>query len=84
MKPMIATSSAASSIGLVVYLVSLVVVVWAVVDVARRPSAVMSNGKKAAWIIGCVVGWFFFGLIGAVVAIVYLVGPRRRLNAGEL
>jgi uncharacterized membrane protein YqjE len=81
---MLATSSALGSVFTLIYVVSLVLVIWAVVDVARRPSTVMSNGKKAGWIVGSVVGWFFFGLIGAAVAIVYLVGPRRRLNAGGI
>jgi hypothetical protein len=64
-----------------IYVASLALVIWAVVDVARRPSEVMSPGRKAAWIMGSVVGWLFFGLVGAGVAIIYLTGPRRRLNA---
>jgi len=48
---------------------------------ARRSSDVLSPGKKAAWIIGSTVGWLFFGVIGAIVVILYLVGPRRRMNA---
>lgn len=69
---------------LLVYAASLVLVVWAVIDVSRRPSAIMSPTRKAAWIIGSVVGWLFLGLIGAIVAVVYLVGPRRRMNAEQL
>jgi hypothetical protein len=45
---------------------------------------VLPPGKKAAWIIGSVVGWLFFGVIGAIVVILYLVGPRRRMNARSL
>jgi hypothetical protein len=44
----------------------------------------MPPGRKAVWIVGFVVGWFVFGLIGAAIAVVYLVGPRRRLNAGRM
>jgi hypothetical protein len=65
---------------LLVYGVSLVLVLWAVWDVGRRPSNALSPGKKAAWILGTTVGWLFFGIVGAAVAIVYLMGPRRRLN----
>ena len=60
---------------------SLAVVVWAVVDVARRPAAALAGKWKALWIAGMVGGWFLFGAIGAAVSAFYLAGPRRRLNA---
>ena len=66
---------------LVLYAASFALVVWAVVDIARRPTSAMSRSRKAVWIVSSVVGWFFLGLIGATVAIFYLVGTRRRLNA---
>jgi hypothetical protein len=66
---------------LLLYAVSLVLVMWTVVDVARRPSSELPPGKKAAWIIGSVVGWLLLGIVGAFVAAVYLIGPRRRMNA---
>jgi hypothetical protein len=66
---------------IVLYAASLLLVVWAVVDVARRPSSVIAPRSKALWIIGSVIGWLVFGIVGAVIAILYLVGPRRRLNA---
>ena len=69
---------------LVLYAASFVVVLWAVVDVARRPSTIMAPGRKAIWILAFVAGWFVFGLLGAIFAIIYLVGPRRRLNAGRM
>jgi hypothetical protein len=62
---------------------SAALVIWAVTDVVRRPSAVMPPARKAVWVIASVVGWLLFGLIGAAVAVVYLVGPRRRLNAAR-
>jgi hypothetical protein len=65
----------------VVYVVSLVLVMWTVVDVARRPNSQLPPRNKAAWIIGSVVGWLLLGIVGAFVAAVYLVGPRRRMNA---
>jgi hypothetical protein len=64
-------------------LASLAVVVWAVVDVARRPLSVLAAKWKALWIAGMVVGWFLFGIIGAIVSVCYLAGPRRRLKAGQ-
>jgi hypothetical protein len=78
------TAVAAQNVPLLLlYAASTVVVVWAVIDVARRPRAALPPGRKAAWIIGSVVGWFVFGPIGAAIALVYLMGPRRRLNAGR-
>ena len=68
---------------LLVYVASLVLVIWAVVDLAKRPAQALPPGRKVLWIVGLVAGWFFFGLIGAIVAIVYLSGPRKRLNAGR-
>jgi hypothetical protein len=69
--------------AIAVYAVSLVVVGWAVIDVARRPSYQLAVGRKALWIICSVIGWLFFGIVGAAVAVVYLVGPRRRMNASR-
>ena len=66
----------------VLYVASLVVVMWTVVDAARRPPIALPPRRKVLWITGSVVGWLLFGIVGAAVAIVYLVGPRRRMNAG--
>jgi len=51
--------------------------------VVRRPAAALAPRWKALWIAGMVGGWFLFGIIGAIVSVVYLVGPRKRLKAGE-
>jgi hypothetical protein len=64
----------------VLYVASFVVVLWTVIDAARRPSSDLPPRQKAAWIIGSVIGWLLFGIVGAFVAIVYLLGPRRRMN----
>ena len=61
---------------------SLAVVIWGIIDVARRPAWVLAPKWKALWIAGMVGGWFLLGIIGAIVAVVYLAGPRRRLKAG--
>jgi hypothetical protein len=72
-----------SATTLVLYAASLVLVTWTVVDVVRRPSYAMSIRRKAAWIIGSVVGWLLFGVVGAFVAVVYLVGPRKRMKTQQ-
>ncbi len=66
---------------LLIYAASLLVVLWCVVDVVRRPSNELAPGKKAAWVIAALVGWLFFGIVGAAIAAFYLVGPRRKMNA---
>jgi hypothetical protein len=66
---------------ILIYVVSLVLVMWTVVDVARRPNSQLPARNKAAWIICSVVGWLLLGIVGAFVAAVYLVGPRRRMNS---
>jgi hypothetical protein len=62
---------------------SLAVVIWATIDVARRPAVALATRWKALWIAGMIGGWFLFGIIGAVVSVFYLAGPRRRLNASR-
>jgi hypothetical protein len=50
--------------------------------VARTPSVVTGQVvAAAAWIVGSLAGWLLFGVIGAVIALLYLAGPRRRMNA---
>jgi hypothetical protein len=69
--------------GLSVFItvVSLGVVIWAAVDVAKRPAVTLAGKWKVLWIAAMVGGWFLFGAIGAVVSVFYLAGPRKRLNA---
>jgi hypothetical protein len=62
---------------------TLAVVIWGVIDVARRPALALPPKWKALWIAGMVGGWFLFGFLGAIVSVFYLTGPRRRLNAGR-
>jgi hypothetical protein len=66
---------------LLIYALSLLVVLWCVVDAVRRPSDELTPGKKAAWVIAALIGWLFFGIIGAAIAAFYLIGPRRKMNA---
>ncbi len=68
------------TVQLFVTLASLGVVVWAVIDVARRPAVALAGKWKALWITGMVGAWFLFGPIGATVSAFYLAGPRKRLK----
>ena len=62
---------------------SLAVVIWGVIDVARRPAFVLAPKWKTLWIAGMIGGWLLFGIVGAIVSVFYLAGPRRRLGAGH-
>lgn len=67
---------------LVVVLVGLVIPVWAIVDAASRPSAAFAaaGSSKAMWITLIVVFWLVTGLIGFVLACVYLASIRPRVR----
>ena len=65
--------------AMLIPLAILALVIWAIVDVAKRPTSVLSRGAKTAWIVGLVAGTLLFSIAGVVVAIVYLVGVRPRL-----
>lgn len=64
----------------ILLLATLSLVIWAIADVARRPREVLSSNAKAAWIIGLVAGTLLFGILGLVVALVYLMVVRPRLE----
>jgi hypothetical protein len=71
----------ANEATLFIYGASLLVVLWCVIDVTRRPSDELTGGRKAAWVVGSLVGWLLFGIVGAAIAAFYLIGPRRKLNS---
>ena len=81
---MTATAAIGTNLAtLVVYGASLVVVLWCVIDATRRPPDELPGGKKTGWVVGSLVGWFIFGIVGAAIATVYLVGPRKKMNAAR-
>jgi uncharacterized ion transporter superfamily protein YfcC len=75
--------SMGNGLMLFINIASMAVVIWGVIDVARRPASRLAPRWKALWIAGMVGGWLLFGIIGAIVSVFYLAGPRKRLNAGE-
>jgi hypothetical protein len=74
----------ANAATFLVYGASLIVVLWCVIDVTRRPSNELTVGRKAVWVLTSLVGWLLFGIVGAAIAAFYLIGPRRRMNAQRL
>ncbi len=71
----------ANAATFLIYGASLILVMWCVVDVVRRPADELPRGKKAAWVLGSLLGWLLFGIVGAAIAAFYLVGARRKMNA---
>lgn len=74
----------ANAATFLVYGASLIVVLWCVIDVTRRPSDELTVGRKACWVLASLVGWLLFGIVGAAIAAFYLIGPRRKMNAQRL
>ena len=64
-----------------IYGASLIVVLWCVIDAVRRAPYELSPGKKAFWVAAALIGWLLFGIIGAAIAVFYLLGPRKKMNA---
>jgi len=65
----------------VLAIASLVVVLWAVIDVSRRPRWQMTPVRKAFWIVTLLGGWLLVWPAALVSALMYLTVLRRRLNA---
>lgn len=63
---------------LIIGLVALVPIVWAIVDVARRPVWQFSTGRKVMWALTLGVGWLFVWPLALVSSVVYLSVLRRR------
>ena len=59
-------------------LASLIPVVWAIVDVARRPVWQFSAGRKVMWAVTLGVGWLLLWPVALISSIVYLTVLRRR------
>lgn len=59
-------------------LASLVPVVWAIVDVTRRPPWQFSMGRKLLWALALGVGWLIVWPFALVASLVYLTSVRRR------
>jgi hypothetical protein len=70
-------------IVLVIALITLVVPIWALVDSISRPAGAFTaaGSSKGMWIVLIVLFWFFTGIIGLVLSIVYLASIRPRVKA---
>jgi len=70
-------------IVLLIVAVGLVLPVWAIADAAGRPSGAFAaaGSSKAMWITLIAVFWLFTGVVGFVLACVYLAAIRPRVRA---
>ncbi len=59
-------------------LASLIPIVYAIVDVARRPTWQFSTGRKVLWAVTLGLGWLILWPVALVSSIVYLTVLRRR------
>ncbi len=64
-------------------LASLGVSIWAIVDAAQRPSGAFAaaGSNKTMWIVIIAVGWFLTGVVGLILACVYLGSIRPRVRS---
>ena len=70
-------------IVLIVAAAGLLVPIWAIADAASRPTGafVAAGSSKALWITLIVVFWLVTGVVGFVLACVYLASIRPRVKA---
>ncbi|HVC14103.1 MAG TPA: DUF2510 domain-containing protein [Acidimicrobiales bacterium] len=57
---------------------SLIPVIWAIVDVARRPAWQFSPGRKLWWAVSLGIGWLIVWPVALISSVVYLTMLRRR------
>jgi hypothetical protein len=59
---------------------ALVPIVWAIVDVVRRPSWQFSTGRKVAWVATLALGWLIVWPLALFSSLLYLFVLRRRIS----
>jgi hypothetical protein len=67
----------------IIGLVGFGIPIWAIVDAASRPSGAFSaaGSSKAMWISLIVIFWLITGIVGLILAVVYLASIRPRVRA---
>jgi hypothetical protein len=67
----------------VLALVALGICIWAIADAASRPTGafVAAGSNKVMWIALIAVFYFLTGIIGTILALVYLASIRPRVRA---
>jgi len=64
-------------------LMTIIIPIWALVDSVSRPSGAFAaaGSSKGMWVALIVVFWFFTGIVGVILSIVYLASIRPRVKA---
>jgi hypothetical protein len=64
-------------------IVGLGICIWAIADAASRPTGafVAAGSNKAMWIALIAIFYFITGIIGFILAVVYLASIRPRVRA---
>jgi Protein of unknown function (DUF2516) len=76
-------SGADGVIVLAIGLIALAIPLWALVDAISRPSGAFAAARSSTWMwIGLIaLFWMFTGIVGVVLAVVYLASIRPRVKA---
>ena len=69
-------------VGLIVGIAGLAVPIWALVDAGSKPSRAFdaAGSSKGMWMALIIVFWLLTGIVGLVLAIVYLASVRPRVT----
>lgn len=76
---LVAISQTLEDVYGILWLVALVPVVWAIVDIVRRPSWQISGGRKTLLVAVIAVMWFFLFPVAILYSLMYLLSLRKRL-----
>ncbi len=77
------------TVGVIILLVVLIVVlagvlipIWALADVGSKPAAAFAaaGSSKGRWMALIIVFWLLTGIVGLVLAIVYMASVRPRVS----
>jgi hypothetical protein len=66
---------------LIIVLAGLLIPIWALADVGAKPSAAFdaAGSSKGRWLALIIVFWVLTGIVGLVLAIVYMASVRPRV-----
>jgi hypothetical protein len=64
-------------------LVGIVIPLWAIIDAISRPTGAFraAGSSKGLWLALMILFWFFTGIIGVILSVVYLASIRPRVRA---
>ncbi len=68
---------------LLIVVAMLIIPIWALIDAIARPSGAFAaaGSSKGMWVALIAITWLLTGIIGTILAIVYLASIRPRIKA---